>query len=167
MIKEEERIALSKFYERLYEYFYSNFSRGRININYHYKKTDPFKSHPYWFYFPATRNAMGMRNVNLIIKFDTNQLGYEYKVDRKYYESLKLFFAKIESLKKFSKDIKFYECLFEESNKCLYIYIKIPHIDIHKDLYEQSNELTFLGNAIFDFLWFGRVNSYEILDLFK
>jgi len=110
---------------------------------------------------------MGMRNVNLIIKFDTNQLGYEYKVDRKYYESLKLFFAKIESLKKFSKDIKFYECLFEESNKCLYIYIKIPHIDIHKNLYEQSNELTFLGNAIFDFLWFGRLNSYKLLDLFE
>ena len=77
----------------------------------------------------------------------------------------KLKWNKIESVKKYSKAIKFYEPLFEETEKSLFIYVKIPHIDIHKDLDPQSNELALLVNAIFDFCLFHRYNSYEIIKI--
>ncbi len=162
MIKQEERVALKIFYERLYDSLSNNFYRGRINIAKMYKKTDPFKTHPYWLYFPSRKIVLGIPNVNLIVKFDEDKLGFEYKVDKKYYSSLKQFFKKIDSVKKYSKAVNFYECLFEETEKSLFMYISFPHIDIHKDLNEQSNELTFLANAIFDFCLFHRYNFYSI-----
>ena len=165
MIKQEERAALDIFYKQFYYSLSNDFPGGRINIRRMYKETNPYKTHPYWLYFPTMKIKWGFRNVNLIVKFDEDKLGFEYKVGQKYYSSLKQFFSRIESVKKYSKAIKSYECLFEETEKSLFIYINIPHIDIHKDLGEQSNELVFLVNAIFDFCLFHRYNSYEIIDI--
>ena len=165
MIKQEEREALIIFYERFYDSLSNDFPRGRINITRMYKETNPFKTHPYWLYFPTRKISWTIRNLNLIVKFDEDKLGFEYKGDKKYYSSLKLFFNRIESVKKYTKAIKFYECLFEETERSLFIYINIPHIDIHKDLSEQSNEMTLLVNAIFDFCLFYRYNDNDIIKI--
>lgn len=163
MIRREERIYLEKFYIRLYEFFIDNFSRGRININRMYKKTNPYKKNPYWLCVPFYK--LHVFNSTLIVKFNTDQLGVEFIVDSQYFDGLKRFFSEVPSFKKFSKQINKYHCQFEENESSIFIYIPIPHIDIYNELPKQKEELTFIANALFDFCVLFRHHFNEINDL--